>query len=69
MELTQRDTVPAAFSKDTGWKELIPQAEETEAASGPGQKLKLCLDLSGKPKHRKRRMQKKWGQQKLILRK
>ena len=31
MELTQRDTVPAAFSKDTGWKELIPQTEETEA--------------------------------------
>ena len=41
MELTQRDTVPAAFSKDTGWKELIPQAEETEAASGPGQETEV----------------------------
>ena len=41
MELTQRDTVPAAFSKDIGWKELIPQAEETEAASGPGQETEV----------------------------
>ena len=41
MELTQRDTVPAAFSKDTGWKELIPQAEETEAVSGPGQETEV----------------------------
>ena len=41
MELTQRDTVPAAFSKDIGWKELIPQAEETEAVSGPGQETEV----------------------------
>ena len=34
MELTRRDTVPAAFEKNTGWKELIPETEGTEDASG-----------------------------------
>ena len=31
MELTQKETLPAAFAKNTGWEEVVP--EETETAS------------------------------------
>ena len=32
MELTQKDTLPSAFTKNTRWKELIPEekAEKTD---------------------------------------
>lgn len=28
MELTQRDTVPAAFTKNAGWKEILPEKDK-----------------------------------------
>ena len=32
MELTQKETLPAAFAKNTGWEEVVPEEAETASA-------------------------------------